>query len=202
MDPDRISHIPDRPLIVLEFGKLAEGCPLEIDQDQRYRLLSDQAISEHQLYIENKVMDVLRLYTPENQYYKDGADVNLFLYGSTNFIWNPFCCSLALGREIPGESINSMVLAFKTIVFLLVIAIAIICAHVIISGMLLNFLILMPYCKARYVKGGKSVQSIRELHDKLLSGQIPCLEFTRAFVNSLFGFFYFSMVITILFVAN
>ena len=68
--------------------------------------------------------------------------------------------------------------------------------------MLLNFLILMPYCKARYVKGGKSVQSVRELHSKLLSGQIPCLEFTRAFVNSLFGFFYFSMVVTILFVAK
>lgn len=80
---------------MLEFGKLAEGCPLEIDQDQRYRMLSDQAISEHQLYIENKVMDVLRLYTPEDQYYKDGGDVNLFLYGSTNFIWNPFCCSVA-----------------------------------------------------------------------------------------------------------
>ena len=105
LDPDRISHVPDRPLIVLEFGKLAEGCPLEIDQDQRYRLLSDQAISEHQLYIENKVMDVLRLYTPEDQYYKDGADVNLFLYGSTNFIWNPFCCSVASGTEIPSENI-------------------------------------------------------------------------------------------------
>ena len=31
LDPDRISHVPDRPLIVVEFGKLAEGCPLEID---------------------------------------------------------------------------------------------------------------------------------------------------------------------------
>lgn len=33
LDPNRISHTPDRPLISLEFGKLAEGCPLEIDQD-------------------------------------------------------------------------------------------------------------------------------------------------------------------------
>ena len=31
LDPDRISHVPDRPLIVLEFGKLAEGCPLVVD---------------------------------------------------------------------------------------------------------------------------------------------------------------------------
>jgi len=147
-------------------------------------------------------MDVLRLYQPEDQYYKDGIDVNLYLYGSTNFIWNPYCCSNVTGVTIASENIYSMVIAFKTIQFLLVIAIAIICAHVIISGMLLNFLILMPYCKARYVKGGKSVQSIRELHGKLLSGQIPCLEFTRAFVNSLFGFFYFFMVVTILFVAK
>lgn len=31
LDPDKISHEPDRHLIVLEFGKLAEGCPLKID---------------------------------------------------------------------------------------------------------------------------------------------------------------------------
>lgn len=102
-------------------------------------------------------MDVLRLYQPEDQYYKDGIDVNLYLYGSTNFIWNPYCCYSQTKIQIPSENVYSMVIAFKTIQFLLVISIAIICAHVIISGMLLNFLILMPYCKARFVKGGKSV---------------------------------------------
>ena len=115
-------------------------------------------------------MDVLRQYQPEDQYYKDGKDVNLYLYGSTNFIWNPYCCFNQTGIQIPSENIYDMVLAFKRIQFHLVISIAIICAHVIISGMLLNFLILMPYCKAKYVKGGKSVQSIRELHSKILSG--------------------------------
>jgi hypothetical protein len=60
-------------------------------------------------------MDVLRLYQPEDQYYRDGVDVNLYLYGSTNFIWNPLCCSPAAGVGIPSESIYSMVIAFKTI---------------------------------------------------------------------------------------
>lgn len=95
-----------------------------------------------------------------------------------------------------------MVLAYKTIQFLLVIAIALIFSHVFISGMLLNFLLLMPFCKAWLVKGGKSQSSKNELYTKILSGQIPCLEYSRALVNSLCGFFYFTLVASILFVAK
>lgn len=116
------------------------------------------------------MIDVLRKYQPEEQYYPPGVDVNLHLYGSTNFIWNPMCCSPADGVEISSDSVYSMVVAYKTIQFLLVIAIALIFSHVFISGMLLNFLILMPFCKAQFVKGGKSKSSTTELHNKLLSG--------------------------------
>lgn len=46
----------------------------------------------------------------------------------------------------------SLVLAFKSIQFMMVMAIAIIFSQVFISGMLLNFLIYMPYAKAYYSK--------------------------------------------------
>lgn len=62
-------------------------------------MLSQESISEHIIYSENKVMNVLTQYMPEDQYYPPGVDVNLYLYGSTNFIWNPKCCD-----KIEGDS--------------------------------------------------------------------------------------------------
>jgi hypothetical protein len=91
---------------------------------------------------------VLRKYQPEDVYYPPGVDVNLRLYGSTNFIWNPTCCQSAGLKEISADDIYSMILAYRTIQFLLIIAIALIFSHVFISGMLLNFLLLMPFLKA------------------------------------------------------
>lgn len=31
INPNSVNHLADRPLIELEFGKLTEGCPAEID---------------------------------------------------------------------------------------------------------------------------------------------------------------------------
>lgn len=53
---------------------------------------------------------------------------------------------------------------------MLVIAIALIFSQVFISGMLLNFLIFMPYFRAKYIKGGKSVAAHADHEQKLLSG--------------------------------
>ena len=82
----------------------------------------------------------------------------------------------------------------------MVIAIAIIFSQVFISGMLLNFLIFTPYLKAKYskfIKPEQVTQSQNALFRALLSGQIQCLEFTRAVYNSICGVFYFGLVLTI-----
>lgn len=102
-------------------------------------------------------MDVLTRYQPEEQYYPPGVDVNLYLYGSTNYIWNPMCCDQIEGDSaITTDRVYTIMMAYKSIQFLLVIAIALIFSQVFISGMFLNFLIFNPYFRARLIKGGRS----------------------------------------------
>lgn len=97
-------------------------------------------------------MKILNRYYPEDEYFPPGVDNTLKLYGSTNYIWNPLCCEDLDDNhmDITAEIAFSIVLAFKSIQFMMVIAIAIIFSQVFISGMLLNFLIFTPYLKANY----------------------------------------------------
>jgi hypothetical protein len=73
---------------------------------------------------------------------------------------------------------------------------------VFISGALLNFLIFVPYLRAKCSKAGKSEVAKQDLEARLLSGEIQCLEFTRAFYNSFCGLFYFGLVLTIVVVTR
>jgi hypothetical protein len=97
-------------------------------------------------------MNILNQYYPEDQYYPPELDDAVKLYGSTNYIWNPLCCEEIANEhlEITAQIAFSIVMAFKNIQFMMVIAIAIIFSQVFISGMLLNFLIYTPYLKANY----------------------------------------------------
>jgi len=52
------------------------------------------------MYTENGIMKILNHYYPEETYFPDGYDDSLFLYGSTNYVWNPLCCA---NRDLTGE---------------------------------------------------------------------------------------------------
>jgi len=99
---------------------------------------------------------------------------------------------------VTTERLYEIILAYKSIQFLLVIAIALIFSQVFISGMLLNFLIFMPYLRSKLIKSGKSLAAKADHEARLLSGQIFCLEFTRALYNSICGLFYILLVASIL----
>lgn len=68
------------------------------------------------------------------------------------------CCDKVEGDSaISTERVYQIVKAYKSIQFMLVIAIALIFSQIFISGMLLNFLIYMPYLRVMLKGGDRSL---------------------------------------------
>jgi hypothetical protein len=137
-------------------------------------------------------MDVLNRYQDLDETLYGGI---YHFYGRSNYVWQ--------SRTVTAKQAFQMIERYKNIQQSLVFGIAVIFSQVFVSGMLLNFLIYMPYCKAKcFPTSSSHEQNVRNLHRALLSGQIQCFEFAKAIVNLFCAFFYVCVVYYISYVQD
>ena len=184
-DPTKVNLSEQRPpLIALEVSSL----PCDPSEyDNRYRLMSNSSIDEARLYTENGITKILNEYTED---YFNSTQVPMYVFGRTNYVWRS-------GGNITAWDVSNIIQSYKSMQSLLVWGIVIAIIHVFVCGFLLNFLIMAPYCKAFRSKADQ-----KDHYSKILSGQIRCLEFTKAFFNGLCSAMYLATVITIYAIAE